>query len=333
MFFSNFAGENFIYILVAGIFLDLLIGDPNFIPHPVVLFGKIINFLENKLLNLFKNRRNLNEKVNRLLKILSGGILVIIVVFIAFSSVFLILKFSYKLNYYFGLILNIYLFSTTIAINGLVRAGNEIYSALKIDDIELARSKTDMIVGRDTEKMSKSDIIRASIETIAENTSDGIMAPLFFFFIGGVPLAMAYKAINTLDSMLGHKNEKYLYFGKIAARLDDLANYIPARLCGYIFSFIALLANYNGKKAFKIMKRDAKKHPSPNAGFPEAAAAGALNIRLGGINYYQGKKEFRSYLGDDSSPDNIEGIKRMIFLLYYSTALLFLIMFFLYKVV
>ncbi len=326
LYFNNLAGENFIYILVAGIFLDLLIGDPRFIPHPVVLFGKIINFLENKILNLFKNRRNLSKKINRLLKIFTGSILVFIVVFIAFSTVFLILKFSYELNYYFGIILNIYLFSTTIAIKGLAKAGNEIYSALQTDDIELARRKTAMIVGRDTAKMSKADIVRATIETIAENTSDGIMAPLFFFFIGGVPMAMAYKAINTLDSMLGHKNEKYLYFGKIAAKLDDLANYIPARICGILFSFIALLTNYNGKKAFKIMKRDASKHPSPNAGYPEAAAAGALNIRLGGINYYQGKKEFRSYLGDGPFPDSIEDIKRMIFLLYYSTAFLFLIM-------
>ncbi|MGM0436902.1 MAG: adenosylcobinamide-phosphate synthase CbiB [Bacillota bacterium] len=306
-----------IYILIGGVIIDLVIGDPDFISHPVVLIGKIISFLEGRLINNSKTKMN---------EILRGSILTIIVVLMSYFSIFFFLKMAYNINQFFGIILNIYLFSTTIAIKGLAEAGNGIYQALKSGDIELARQKTAMIVGRDTEEISKSDIIRATVETIAENTSDGIIAPLFFFFLGGVPLAMTYKAVNTMDSMLGHKNEKYLNFGKPSAKLDDLLNYIPARITAFIFGIIALFPNYDSKKAWKIIKRDAKKHPSPNAGYPEAAAAGALSIRLGGVNYYQGKKEFRAYLGDDLAPQNINEIKRMINLMYYSTAFFIIIM-------
>jgi len=305
------------YILAGGIILDLVIGDPDFIPHPVVIIGKMISFLEERLNNNSKTKMN---------EILRGSILTTIIVLVSYFSTFFILKMVYDLNQFLGIIITVYLFSTTIAIKGLAEAGNGIYQALISGDLELARQKTAMIVGRDTENISKSDIIRATVETIAENTSDGIIAPLFFFFLGGVPMAMTYKAVNTMDSMLGHKNNKYLYFGRPSAKLDDLVNYIPARITAYIFWFIALLPNYDSKKAWKIIKRDAQKHPSPNAGYPEAAAAGALSIRLGGINYYQGKKEFRAYLGDDLSPEDIKEIKKMIKLMYYSTAFFIIIM-------
>jgi len=305
------------YILAGGIILDLVIGDPDFIPHPVVIIGKMISFLEERLNNNSKTKMN---------EILRGSILTTIIVLVSYFSTFFILKMVYDLNQFLGIIITVYLFSTTIAIKGLAEAGNGIYQALISGDLELARQKTAMIVGRDTENISKSDIIRATVETIAENTSDGIIAPLFFFFLGGVPMAMTYKAVNTMDSMLGHKNNKYLYFGRPSAKLDDLVNYIPARITAYIFWFIALLPNYDSKKAWKIIKRDAQKHPSPNAGYPEAAAAGALSIRLGGINYYQGKKEFRAYLGDDLPPEDIKEIKKMIKLMYYSTAFFIIIM-------
>jgi len=305
------------YILAGGIILDLVIGDPDFIPHPVVIIGKMISFLEERLNNNSKTKMN---------EILRGSILTTIIVLVSYFSTFFILKMVYDLNQFLGIIITVYLFSTTIAIKGLAEAGNGIYQALISGDLELARQKTAMIVGRDTENISKSDIIRATVETIAENTSDGIIAPLFFFFLGGVPMAMTYKAVNTMDSMLGHKNNKYLYFGRPSAKLDDLVNYIPARITAYIFWFLALLPNYDSKKAWKIIKRDAQKHPSPNAGYPEAAAAGALSIRLGGINYYQGKKEFRAYLGDDLSPEDIKEIKKMIKLMYYSTAFFIIIM-------
>lgn len=312
-----------IYILAGGVILDLIFADPDFIPHPVVIIGKLISFLEEKLLN------NSKTKIKQIFR---GSILTVVIILLTYLFINFFLKFAYNINEYFGILINIYFFSTTIAIKGLAEAGNGIYKSLVNGNLELARQKTAMIVGRDTENISKSDVIRAAIETIAENTSDGIIAPLFFFLIGGVPLAMAYKAINTMDSMLGHKNKKYLYFGRPAAKLDDLVNYIPARITSFSFCFTALFTDYNEKKAWKIIKRDAQKHPSPNAGYPEAAAAGALSIKLGGINYYQGEKEFRAYLGEDSPPQNINDIKRMIDLMYYSTALFLIIMIVLYVI-
>jgi len=306
-----------IYILAGGIILDLIIGDPDFIPHPVVIIGKLISYLEEKLAD------NSSPKNNQIIR---GIILTFTVFGLSYFFVFFILKTAFNLNLYFGIILNVYLFSTTIAIKGLAKAGSNIYRALESKDIKLARQKISMIVGRDTDNMSPSDIIRAAIETIAENTSDGIIAPLFFFWVGGVPLAIAYKAVNTMDSMLGHKNTKYIYFGKASARLDDFFNYIPARITGLIFCFIAFLFDNYNKNAFNILKKDAKKHPSPNAGYPEAAAAGALSIRLGGVNFYQGEKEFRAYLGNGSVPKNNIEIKRMIHLMYYSTFVFIMIM-------
>ena len=306
-----------IYILAGGIILDLIIGDPDFIPHPVVIVGKLISYLEEKLAD------NSSPKNNQIIR---GIILTFTVFGLSYFFVFFILKTAFNLNLYFGIILNVYLFSTTIAIKGLAKAGSNIYRALESKDIKLARQKISMIVGRDTDNMSPSDIIRAAIETIAENTSDGIIAPLFFFWVGGVPLAIAYKAVNTMDSMLGHKNTKYIYFGKASARLDDFFNYIPARITGLIFCFIAFLFDNYNKNAFNILKKDAKKHPSPNAGYPEAAAAGALSIRLGGVNFYQGEKEFRAYLGNGSVPKNNIEIKRMIHLMYYSTFVFIMIM-------
>ena len=305
------------YILTGGIILDLIIGDPAFIPHPVVIIGKIISFLEKRLIN------NSKSKINEIIR---GSILTIIIILLSYFTTFFLLRMVYNINQILGIIVNIYLFSTTIAIKGLAGAGKGIYQALITGDLELARQKTAMIVGRDTENISKSDIIRAAVETIAENTSDGIIAPLFFFLLGGVPLAITYKAVNTMDSMLGHKNDKYLYFGRPSAKLDDLVNYIPARITAYIFGIIALFPDYNSKKAWKIIKRDARKHPSPNAGYPEAAAAGALSIKLGGINYYQGQQEFRAYLGDDLPPEDVNEIKKMIKLMYYSTAFFVIIM-------
>lgn len=306
-----------IYILAGGIILDLIIGDPDFIPHPVVIIGKLISYLEEKLADNSSSKNN---------QIIRGIILTITVFGLSYFFIFFILKTAFNLNLYFGIILNVYLFSTTIAIKGLAKAGSNIYQALESNDIKLARQKISMIVGRDTDNMAPTDIIRAAIETIAENTSDGIIAPLFFFWLGGVPLAMAYKAVNTMDSMLGHKNTKYIYFGKASARLDDFFNYIPARITGFIFCFIAFLFDNYNKNAWNILKKDAKKHPSPNAGYPEAAAAGALSIRLGGVNFYQGEKEFRAYLGNGSVPRNNIEIKRMINLMYYSTFIFIMIM-------
>jgi adenosylcobinamide-phosphate synthase len=179
-----------------------------------------------------------------------------------------------------------------------MQAGEGVINSLLHDDIEMARRKVHYIVGRDVDAMEEPELVRATVETIAENTTDGIIAPLFYFFIGGLPWAVLYRMANTLDSMVGYKNDKYFYFGKASARIDDALNLVPARLTGVLMIVAAAILHFDYKNAWKMMKRDAKKHPSPNGGFTEAAMAGALDIRLGGQNFYFGQPHFRAYMGD-----------------------------------
>lgn len=293
--------------LIFAVIIDLIIGDPDFVPHPVVIIGAYISVLEKKLYRLFKGDKG---------KLIAGGLLAIIVILTVYFTSSLLLGVFFKLNPILGLIINIWILSTTIAIRGLAKAGLKVYKHLSNDDFEQARFSLSRIVGRDTEDMSENEIARAVIETIAENTSDGIIAPIFFYIIGGIPLALTYKAINTLDSMLGYKNERYLYFGRISARIDDLVNFIPARVTGIGFCTVAVFLGYNGIKGWKTMWRDAGGHPSWNAGFPEGAMAGSLEIKLGGLNYYQGCPSFRVYMGEGKPEptrvDIINAVKLMI---------------------
>lgn len=185
----------------------------------------------------------------------------------------------------------------------------------------MARIKVGQIVGRDTKHLDSPEVTRATVETIAENTVDGIISPLFFFALGGLPLAVVYRAANTLDSMIGYKNDRYLYFGRVAARVDDVLNYIPARLTGLLLIAVAAILGYDAKQAWAIMRRDAKKHPSPNGGYAEATVAGALGIRLGGHNRYFGKDTFREYMGDAGRELEPIHIKQTIRLMYGSSLL------------
>ena len=302
------------YLLIIAVVIDIIIGDPQLYPHPVVMMGKVINLLEIRLRKVVK--RKVTEKM-------AGLFLVIIMIILTFSLTFYILKLANYLNNYLGFIITVFLLSTTIAIKGLVKAGKKIYQALKEENITLARRELAKVVGRDTKNLKKSEIIRGTIETLAENTSDGIIAPIFYAALGGVPLAMAYKAINTMDSMLGYKNKRYRYFGWAAARVDDFANWIPARITAVLFVLVALILGKDWKRAIKVIRRDARKHPSPNAGYPEAAVAGILGLRLGGVNYYQGEKSFRAYLGQKINKFDLEQIKVIISLIYF-TLFLFL---------
>jgi adenosylcobinamide-phosphate synthase len=301
------------YCLLLALLIDLIIGDPSFIIHPVVIIGKVISSIERGLRKKLKGRKG--ER-------LAGIILVIVVVGVVYITTFYIIRLAFCINTYLGIAINLWLLSTTIAARGLVRAGLKVYRNLLAGDIQKARRSVGEIVGRDTEQMNEIEIIRATVETIAENTSDGIQAPIFFYIIGGTPLAMTYKAINTLDSMIGHLNRRYKYFGWAAARLDDLVNYLPARITALIFNLTSLiLPGYNAKKSWRIMWRDARKHPSLNAGYPEAAIAGALGVQLGGLNYYQGKAEYRATLGDEERGLTVEDIKSMIKLCVNGTVL------------
>ncbi len=275
--------------VAAAYLLDLVIGDPRQIPHPVVIIGKGIDFLERHLRNSVAPFIGLR---------VSGIILTVVTVGATYFVMWAVTEGLQKLNFWLALLANIWFLSTTIAVKGLSDAAIEIYSLLNSGDVAGARSKVGKIVGRDTHSLDESEITRATVETVAENIVDGIIAPLFFAFIGGVPLAMAYKAVNTLDSMVGYRNEKYREFGWASARLDDICNFLPARLTGLLLVLTFLLTGRPVRRAVRIVLRDAAKHPSPNSGIPEAAVAGALGVRLGGVNYYGGVEYHRAYMGD-----------------------------------
>ena len=231
-------------------------------------------------------------------EILSGfffSIFLSVSFFMFFSFLF---DFLYKLNKWLYLLLSSFLIYTSISLKSMKDEIMPIYNSLKNKEIENARRYLSNVVRRDTEKLDESEIIRAAIETISENTVDGIISPIFYAFIGGVPLDVLYKVVNTLDSMVGYKNEKYRYFGIASARFDDILNFIPARLSIIFISLAFFFYNRNGLKAFKISLRDGHKNPSPNSGYPESCFAGGLGIRLGGINYYNSVPIFKPYLGD-----------------------------------
>ncbi len=297
---------------VLAFFTDSLIGDPRTGMHPVVIMGKFIGWLE-------KFFRRDEDSPNT--QIFKGAILVLLVLSVSWGITYGLLLLAGKLSNICADILGVLLLSFFICPRSLAEAGFELRKLLEAGDLSEARRKVGWIVGRDTDALDEAEITRATVETIAENTVDGIIAPLFFYFIGGVPMAALYRAANTMDSMLGYKNEKYLYFGRAAARVDDVLNIIPARITGILTVVSAMLMNYNWKNSWKIMVRDASGHPSPNGGYPEASTAGALNIRLGGFNYYFGKKSFRAYMGDNIEVLTRKKIYEAVMLMYVNTVL------------
>ena len=296
---------------VAAFLIDALIGDPRSKFHPVVLIGNLISLLEKIL------RREFDSPSQKIFK---GGILVVAVVAISFGVGYGIEFLSQKIP---SLTAQIFIQALTLSFmispRSLGDAAHEIYSLLETENLAEARRKVGWIVGRDTQNLNDAEVARAAIETVAENTVDGIISPLFYFALGGLPLAVAYRAINTMDSMLGYRNEKYLHFGRVAARLDDVANFIPARLTAILFLGAAGLLGLDVRNAFNMMKRDASKHPSPNGGWAEATVAGALNIRLGGMNYYFGQPHFRAYMGDPNEILEAAHILGAVRLMYTAT--------------
>ncbi|MDF2855994.1 MAG: cobalamin biosynthesis protein CobD [Neobacillus sp.] len=275
-----------VFILVAAILVDLWIGDPRLFPHPVIIMGKLITCLENR----WNNGENRKRK---------GIVLTITVVLVVFLITHTLLFLAYHLHWVVGLLVEIYLISTTIAAKGLSSAAKSVLHPLENGKLDEARRELSMIVGRDTESLSESEIIRGTVETVAENTVDGITAPLFWAIIGGAPFALAYRAINTLDSMVGYKDVRYLEFGWASAKLDDLVNWLPARMTALSMWLAAIfIKESNMKNGWKITRRDARKHPSPNSGWSEAMVAGLTGIQLGGINFYRGIKSVRATMGD-----------------------------------
>ena len=301
---------------ILAFLMDCVIGDPRSKFHPVVLIGKLIAGLETWLYSPEDSDKR---------KFWRGLLLMLLVLVICYGATAGIVYGVRRLGLpYFSWGVEALLLSFTISPRNLAEAGREIQRYLAAGDIEEARFKVGWIVGRDTDKLTVPEITRATVETIAENIVDGVISPLFFFFLGGVPLAVAYRAANTMDSMIGYKNEKYLFFGRAAARTDDAWNYIPARITGILLVLAAWLLKYDWREAWRMMRRDAAKHPSPNGGFTEATVAGALGIRLGGLNYYFGRPSFRTYMGEprqELSPRHISGAIRLM----YAATILFLL--------
>ncbi|GAB7387055.1 adenosylcobinamide-phosphate synthase CbiB [Bacillaceae bacterium] len=281
------------WTIVAAFLVDLLVGDPRGVPHPVVYMGKAIVILEKWIRTIAKTEKNLKR---------AGALLPLTLVGGSYLLCWLLLAGLERIAPWLAWGAEVWLISTTIATKGLAQAGLEIYELLAAGRIPEARRALSMVVGRDTDKLDEREISRGAVETVAENIVDAIISPLFYAALGGAPLAMAYRAANTLDSMVGYKDDRYRELGWASARLDDLANYLPARLAAWLIVCAAWLLRLNGKNAWRIARRDARLHPSPNSGWPEAAVAGALEIRLGGLNYYRGVPSLRPPMGDPRRP-------------------------------
>lgn len=296
--------------ILLALLLDLMIGDPRWLPHPVVAIGHLIHLLERGL-----RRDWLNERV-------AGILLLLLVVTVSVGVTWFVLQALTALLPLIGWIAAILISSTCLAATSLYKESNRVASALLAGDLPLARRYLSYIVGRDTDQLDEPEIWRAVVETVAENTSDGIIAPLFWLTLGGPVAAMAYKAVSTLDSMVGYRNERYLQMGWASARMDDLLNFIPARLSALLLIMAAPLAGCSAPAAVRITLRDRLKHPSPNSGHPEAAAAGALGVRLGGAAAYGGLSSWKEYIGDDRQPLDERAYRSMIKLMYLSTLLM-----------
>ena len=302
---------------VLAFVVDCLIGDPRSSLHPVVLIGKLISFFE----NLLYHEQDSDRK-----KMVCGAVLMVCVLAISYGVAEEIVRLAaLSGNVYVSIAIHAVALSFMISPRNLAEAGREIRDYLMEGNLEMARFKVGWIVGRDTDKLTEGEATRATGETISENTVDGVISPLFYFFVGGLPLAVAYRAANTMDSMIGYKNDKYLYFGRVAARADDVWNYIPARLTGLMLVAVAFLLGFDWRSAWRILRRDAAKHPSPNGGWTESTVAGALGIRLGGLNYYFGKPSFRTYMGDPIYELEARHISQAIRMMYATTVMFLLL--------
>lgn len=299
-------------VMVAfAIVIDLIVGDPRSLPHPVVLMGRVISGYER-----LWNRGSAKQRQ------ISGMVLTIIVVGGVWSVSWLLLVLLARLHPVLALLAELWLLSTTLAIKGLGEAARAVIKPLTQSDLPGARKALGMIVGRDTQNLDEAEITRGTVETVAENTVDGITAPLFFALIGGAPLALAYKAVNTLDSMVGYKNQRYADFGFASAKLDDAANWLPARLTVLCLWLAGLIISMSGvlplrwKGALRGTCRDAPRHPSPNAGWPEAMVARLLGVQLGGTNYYQGVVSQRATLGEPLEVLQVKHITATVHLMH-----------------
>ena len=310
-----------IFAFIAGFVLDLLIGDPHFIPHPVRLIGSLISFCD-KRLNCDAGY-NISEKKLNLTKYKRGMLLAFTVIFATFAMSVIIIVAAYSINLYAGVIAEAVMTWQILATKCLRVESMRVYDALKTVGVDAGRRAVSMIVGRDTSVLDAAGVTRAAVETIAENTSDGVIAPMLYTAIGGPVLGFVYKAVNTMDSMLGYKNDKYMYFGRFAAKLDDVVNFIPARISAYLMIAAAFIGGrqFDGKNAYRIFKRDRFYHASPNSAQTESVCAGALRVQLAGDAVYFGKLVKKKYIGDGLREIEYEDIKRANRLMYITAFL------------
>ena len=307
--------------LVLGFILDLIIGDPHGLYHPIRLVGNLIGLLE-------KHMNKKSDSPDR--QMVMGWLMALIVITLSSGIPLLLLLLAYHIHPVCGLVLETVMCWQLLATKSLKDESMKVYRKLKKHDLQGSRHAVSMIVGRDTEILDETGVTKAAVETVAENTSDGVIAPMFYMAIGGAFLGWMYKSVNTMDSMVAYKNDRYLYFGRIPAYLDDIANYIPARLAGLLMVLASFLVRLDGAHAFAIFKRDRYNHASPNSAQTEAVMAGALNVQLAGDAWYFGELHKKKTIGDDIRPVEAEDIVRANKLLY-GTAVVSLVIFTLVK--
>ena len=299
--------------VLGGFVLDAVFGDPAWLPHPVVLMGKCISKLEKALRARFPKTQQG--------ELLAGAVLAFCLpvgTFLVTSAVCLL---AAKISPWLGLAVQMFWCGQALAAKGLVQESRNVYGELVKPDLPAARKAVSRIVGRDTENLTAEGVTKAAVETVAENASDGVIAPLLYMLLGGAPLALTYKAVNTMDSMVGYKNETYLYFGRAAAKLDDVANYIPSRLAALLWVAAAALTGSDAKGAWRIWRRDRRNHASPNSAQTESACAGALGVQLAGPAYYFGEYYPKPTIGDALRPIEPQDILRADRMMYAASIL------------
>ena len=299
--------------VLGGFVLDAVFGDPAWLPHPVVLMGKCISKLEKTLRARFPKTQQG--------ELLAGAVLAFCLpvgTFLVTSAVCLL---AAKISPWLGLAVQMFWCGQALAAKGLVQESRNVYGELVKPDLPAARKAVSRIVGRDTENLTAEGVTKAAVETVAENASDGVIAPLLYMLLGGAPLALTYKAVNTMDSMVGYKNETYLYFGRAAAKLDDVANYIPSRLAALLWVAAAALTGNDAKGAWRIWRRDRRNHASPNSAQTESACAGALGVQLAGPAYYFGEYYPKPTIGDALRPIEPQDILRADRMMYAASVL------------
>ena len=301
-----------VWAVLGGFVLDALFGDPAWLPHPVVYMGKAISKLEKFL------RPRLPKTPQG--ELLGGAIVAFCLPVGTFLLTGLVCWGAARLHPLLGLAVQMFWCGQALAARGLVQESTNVYKELKKPDLPGARKAVSRIVGRDTAELTAEGVTKATVETVAENASDGVIAPLLYMLIGGAPLALTYKAINTMDSMLGYKNEKYLYFGRVPAKLDDVANYLPSRLAALLWVAAAAFTHNDAKGAWKIWRRDRRRHASPNSAQTESACAGALGVQLAGPAWYFGQYYPKLTIGDALRPIEPEDILRANRMMYVASS-------------